>query len=405
MIKVAFIACFIPNTYLPSAGVFNQSRIENLAAVGRYKITLIHPYCINNFFGSSLYKTIINALNILGKLRSYRVLINTTDCEVIYLPYIKLKNKYFWSMESYLIYLFNRARIKSFSTESGFDVFICSRVNPEGMLCSILKKKSIMRNSKVFIIPEGTDIIKNPYNCKGWSYIQTKLQSLSPTYVFVSQFMKNYAIQSGVLGSRISSIVVHNGYDSNLFSYYGMSSRSDKETYRLLSIGRLDNVKGYDIIIGYISNIDLNLEYYIIGTGPMKATLQSMIEGLELNERVHLLGELENSTIPENCKMLGIDAFILSSRYESFGISGIEAGSMGLPVLSTKVGVMTEYIVEDRNGYFFELDDFSSFKQAVKKCIGTNWDNEQIANSVNKVYSWERWATSLDQIIKDSLQL
>ncbi|WP_256383793.1 glycosyltransferase family 4 protein [Photobacterium toruni] len=103
----------------------------------------------------------------------------------------------------------------------------------------------------------------------------------------------------------------------------------------ILAVGRLDKQKGFDLLINAIDLIKNELRnngciINIVGDGVQKNTLKKQIEKNNLSDLIKLLPATKNiSEIYNNS-----DLFILSSRYEGFGLVITEAMSFGLPIIS-----------------------------------------------------------------------
>ena len=103
---------------------------------------------------------------------------------------------------------------------------------------------------------------------------------------------------------------------------------------RLLSIGRLDTVKQFDLILHEIPNWIKefpSLKYTIIGHGPQEAKLVALVGQLGISKYVSIVGSVVNpEPYLESC-----DCFILSSKYEGLPNALLEAIShkMALIVL------------------------------------------------------------------------
>lgn len=101
----------------------------------------------------------------------------------------------------------------------------------------------------------------------------------------------------------------------------------------LLSVGRLTAQKGFDLLLEAFSSVaaahpDWDLEIW--GEGPDRAALERRAAAPDLAGRVRLPG----LTSDVYGKMLAADVFVLSSRFEGFGIVICEAMDCGLPVVS-----------------------------------------------------------------------
>jgi glycosyltransferase involved in cell wall biosynthesis len=104
--------------------------------------------------------------------------------------------------------------------------------------------------------------------------------------------------------------------------------------FNFINVGRLNRQKGQWFLIRSfrkVVNQHENARLFILGDGTLKNELKDLINELNLNEKVFLLGVQEN-VFPflknSNC-------FIFSSLWEGLPIVLIEALSMNLPIIST----------------------------------------------------------------------
>lgn len=123
-----------------------------------------------------------------------------------------------------------------------------------------------------------------------------------------------------------------------------------------VSVGRLHNQKGYDILLNVVSRLSLekklpsNFKLDIFGDGPMKDALSQQLVSLNLENYVCFKGQSLNPYpyVKE------ADAFILSSRYEPFGLVIVESMSIHVPVLALSNAATAELIDHGVNGWIFE---------------------------------------------------
>lgn len=102
----------------------------------------------------------------------------------------------------------------------------------------------------------------------------------------------------------------------------------------LVAAGRLETVKGFDILLNAMGRLDGALadsQLVILGEGPERRRLETMIVELGLNGRVHLPGRVPN---PEDYYRKAF-AVVVSSRFESGPNVLVEAMSVGTPVISS----------------------------------------------------------------------
>lgn len=102
---------------------------------------------------------------------------------------------------------------------------------------------------------------------------------------------------------------------------------------RIISVGRLSEQKGFDMLIEAWEIVarkhtDWTLEIY--GEGELKKELEGLISKKNLNATLHLCGKTKD--IAE--KYAESSIYVMSSRFEGFGLVLVEAMSSGMPCVS-----------------------------------------------------------------------
>lgn len=146
-------------------------------------------------------------------------------------------------------------------------------------------------------------------------------------------------------------IAIENIIDENSYTNYSVNGTAEwysnvcKKNY-IIGVGRLVDQKGFDILINSFSKLlemgnDLNL--LILGEGENRVALENLIKSLKIESRVFLPGHVKN-IIPylQKAKL-----FVLSSRYEGFGMVIVEAMMCGAPVLAFNCPEGPSEILED----------------------------------------------------------
>lgn len=105
----------------------------------------------------------------------------------------------------------------------------------------------------------------------------------------------------------------------------------------IFSLGRLVEYKGYKYLVRaaeYLSD-----EYIILigGDGLLKPQLEALIEALEVQDRVKLLGRIADEELPAYYGACTLFCLPSVQATEAFGIVQIEAMSCGKPVVTTKI--------------------------------------------------------------------
>jgi glycosyltransferase involved in cell wall biosynthesis len=113
---------------------------------------------------------------------------------------------------------------------------------------------------------------------------------------------------------------------------------------RLVSAGRLKNVKNYPVALKAVSSLtEHDIEYSILGGGPMRPELEAMIEELGLGENVKLAGHVGDV----RAHLEAADIFLMPSKWEGFGLAAVEAMNAGLPLVVSDVPGLREVVGED----------------------------------------------------------
>lgn len=105
-----------------------------------------------------------------------------------------------------------------------------------------------------------------------------------------------------------------------------------KEHYTLLNVGRLDPQKDHSALLRAFARIAPEFPQWrlrIIGEGPLRPELERLIDALDLKSKVAMPGV----TAEIGKEYRAAEAFVISSRYEAFGLVTAEAMAHGLPVV------------------------------------------------------------------------
>lgn len=173
---------------------------------------------------------------------------------------------------------------------------------------------------------------------------------------------------------------------------FEVKKRSNLDNKTILAVGRYVYQKGFDILLQSWSKIQCDLPEWqlrIVGDGEDKKKLESIIEINEI-KNVQLIPFTKN-IIEEYSNA---DIFVLSSRFEGFGMVILEAQASGLPVVSFDCPYgPSELIDNNESGILVENGDENKLGKAILK-LATNKDEiERISN--NSLYSSRKFDISI----------
>ncbi|MCF7482051.1 glycosyltransferase [Vibrio sp. J1-1] len=171
-----------------------------------------------------------------------------------------------------------------------------------------------------------------------------------------------------------------------------------------LSVGRLEHVKGFDLLLDVIKGaIDngSNLSLKILGDGSKKEELSQKISDLKLDKYVELIGFVSN---PQDF-MNEADALLISSRYEGFPNVVLEAGSNGLPVIGFNSPGGISEIIDDKNlGVLIDNFNVTSLANEISKFSSENYSINDIYSLTKNRYSTKtimgKYHSSVEKVIE-----
>ncbi|WP_294633416.1 glycosyltransferase [uncultured Bacteroides sp.] len=130
----------------------------------------------------------------------------------------------------------------------------------------------------------------------------------------------------------------------------------------ILSIGEMIERKNHEVVIRALGMLhDSKIYYAICGKGPLKEHLACVAKTLGIAEKVKFLGFRKD--IPELCNTADISAF--PSRIEGLGLAGIEAMAAGVPLISSDVHGILDYVIDGKTGYTCKPNDIEGFAKAI----------------------------------------
>ena len=147
------------------------------------------------------------------------------------------------------------------------------------------------------------------------------------------------------------------------------------ENKKFIGVGRFSHKhKGFDILLKafakYCEKHDDGWVLEIVGEGPEQHMYENIIKNNNIGHRVKI------SPFTNNIQKHYANAsvYILSSRWEGFGLVLIEAMSHGLPIISSSLPVTQELLANTDTSLFFESEDIDDLATKMEQiAYGNNW--------------------------------
>lgn len=182
----------------------------------------------------------------------------------------------------------------------------------------------------------------------------------------------------------------------------------------ILSVGRLEAVKGFDAVIRALPRIAEEAPeaaYLIVGAGPEEAALRALAKEVGAGDRVIFAGEVPEIGRGESAYYQACDVFAMPSREvaatgqaEAFGIAYLEAGACGKPVVGGRSGGSPEAVADGESGLLVDPDQAGSVAEAILRLLAS----PDLARSMGEAgrkraeaRRWENVAAEYEAVLKE----
>ncbi len=209
------------------------------------------------------------------------------------------------------------------------------------------------------------------------------------------------------------------GYDDNRF--YPVSEASRQMLRRrlgfkhptILALGRLATNKGYDLLIEAFAITAARIPHAVLhlavgGTKMDKperkilADLKAIVKRHKLGKRVKFSGFISDADLPDYYR--AADLFVLSSRYEPFGMTAIEAMACGTPTVVTIHGGLFRAVSFGRHALFgdpFDREDLGIMMMKPLKHLQLRTRLARMgAHKARSLFTWTGIAQQLISLVE-----
>ena len=164
----------------------------------------------------------------------------------------------------------------------------------------------------------------------------------------------------------------------------------------VLAIGRLEPVKGFDLLIE--SWVNVNKKLLIVGDGPEHSKLNSLIDKHGLGDFITITPSVSKEGLIEYYQKASL--LIVSSRREGGPRVALEALYLHIPVISTNVGHMSQILPQE---LLAEPDNLESLKSLIDNWIDRSMSQESIFEYVAQEYSIDKASKKVLSVYEDLL--
>lgn len=224
----------------------------------------------------------------------------------------------------------------------------------------------------------------------------------SAKFLTISEFNRQYLLSCGLSEDKLA--VVRCGVSFNIYGDSQALVRDDG-VFRLGSLGRLVEKKGFDVLIralAQLRSLGYAVNLSIAGDGPLRSELEILVGGLGLGDAVEFIGALSHQQVADWMRQL--DGFVLACKVDANGdMDGIpvvlmEAMSQAVPVISTKLTGIPELILDGLTGLLAVPGDHASLANKIEELINCQDRLSLVAAAQRHIQSEFSQSVNLDRL-------
>lgn len=295
------------------------------------------------------------------------------------------------------------------------------QVNPDIVYCHSSKAGALGR---LAVLGMRKTVV---YNAHGWAfnmkcsrikvliykYVEKFLAYFTDSIICISDFEKESALRNGV-GNQQKLQVIYNGVDVDAIETNISTTKLSRaqlnvpeNAYVVGMIGRISDQKAPDTFVKMAEIVKRSIPeafFVIVGDGPERAEIESMILAKGLQQSFFISGWVSNS----NDYMTLFDVGVLLSRWEGFGYAIVEYMVAKKPVVATRVDAIPDIIKENENGLLVDVDDYKNAALQVMRLYPNDLLRKNLVENAYKMvlrkFTIERVVEEHEKLFAELLQ-
>ena len=180
------------------------------------------------------------------------------------------------------------------------------------------------------------------------------------TYIALAPFAKQKFAEAGIPSGKIvvkpNFVSPDPGYSEECGEY-------------AIFVGRLTPEKGVHTLLAAMPKLKRPIRLVIVGDGPERNRIEEQIRALRLAD-ITMMGQQPRSATLRLIRHARLLIFP-SEWYETFGLTMVEAMACGVPVIASRIGVVSDAIVHGKTGLLFTPGDPVALAQTIENA----WDD------------------------------
>lgn len=194
--------------------------------------------------------------------------------------------------------------------------------------------------------------------------------------------------------------------DPSLVERFGLEGKSV-----LLTVARLDVRKGHDMVMRALRRVTKKVEdvvYLIVGRGQEEERLRRLASKLGLEDKVIFAGYVPDAELPRYYNVS--DVFVMPNRItqetplagdvEGFGISFLEAGACGKPVVAGRSGGAEEAVSDEATGLLVDPNSEEEIAEAIVRLLEDRAWAQGLGEQGRRRAEMSSWQNLAEQLVE-----
>ena len=262
---------------------------------------------------------------------------------------------------------------------NNYDYIYAHYISHTGFAPVFLKKTSA--NIKIVFNAHGNDVVSDDDNNKN---IKKSMKYLKYAYKVVvpSEYYKDIMINDYKIKENKIFVYPSGGVDTEFFKK--IDKKEAKKKAKLSSkynyigyVSKLEKNKGYDVFLKAISILKdkkelKNYKYLVVGSGDEENKFIDMVKSLDLEDYLEIRNLVSQEELINIYNSLDVFVFPTYRKSESLGLVGLEAMACEVLVTTSNKYGPTSYLVDNKNGVFFEKENSEDLANKILKLLNLN---------------------------------
>lgn len=260
-----------------------------------------------------------------------------------------------------------------------FDIIHC-HFGPNGLRAMCLKEIGLA--SKLVTTFHGYDV--TAYVKSNGKEVYSELFECGDIFTYNSNSTRKILLKLGAPAERMVKLPMGIYTDK---IHFAERTISQGEQINILSVGRLVEMKGREYAIRAIAKIIgkyPHVRYKIVGDGPLRDSLQQLIDDLGVGDSVQLLGGISSEKLGELYRSTHIflhpSVTASSGNMEGQGVVLAEAQAFGIPIVATQADAFVDSVIDGESGFLVAEKDVDALVDRISFLV----ENPQVWSAMGK---------------------